>query len=307
MKKLNLNIQMFGSTNKTTNYELPQWVGTDKPSYLTDFNEAFETIDTAIHDVAEDSSQAISDVADLTDRVETAESTVSSLDTRVDTVESTVQSASTTATNAQQTATSALTTANTANGKADTNASNISSLSTAVGTINTTLANTPQYTTLFTENTDEIVQLKDSQNALLFPLTKRDIITGFAVAKNYANEEKVQLDSVVKIGTRLTYNTTNKNIVVGADVSHVLVSGCVYVNYNAENSKTYGGRILKNNTEVNRFQIYKSANAPISASGCPILIEVEEGDTIEMDIVSTSSSAQSFGGSHTNITVEVVD
>jgi hypothetical protein len=29
--------------------------------------------------------------------------------------------------------------------------------------------------------------------------------------------------------------------------------------------------------------------------------------SIEMDIVNTASSAQSFGGSHTNITVEVVD
>ena len=31
----------MASTNKTTNYSLPQWVGSDKPSYLGDFNDAF--------------------------------------------------------------------------------------------------------------------------------------------------------------------------------------------------------------------------------------------------------------------------
>lgn len=36
-------------TNKTTNYELPQYVSTDKPTYLVDFNEAMRTIDSAMH------------------------------------------------------------------------------------------------------------------------------------------------------------------------------------------------------------------------------------------------------------------
>lgn len=36
-------------TNKTANYELPQWVGTDRPSFTTDFNNAFATIDEALN------------------------------------------------------------------------------------------------------------------------------------------------------------------------------------------------------------------------------------------------------------------
>lgn len=36
-------------TNKTTNYELPQYVSTDKPTYLVDFNEAMRDIDSAMH------------------------------------------------------------------------------------------------------------------------------------------------------------------------------------------------------------------------------------------------------------------
>ena len=35
-------------TNKTTNYELPQYVSTDKPTYLVDFNEAMRTIDSTM-------------------------------------------------------------------------------------------------------------------------------------------------------------------------------------------------------------------------------------------------------------------
>lgn len=35
----------MGSTNKTTGYELPQWIGTDKPTFLGDLNDAFLKID----------------------------------------------------------------------------------------------------------------------------------------------------------------------------------------------------------------------------------------------------------------------
>lgn len=38
----------MSATQKTTNYELPIFVGTDIPSWLTDFNTAMEKIDTAV-------------------------------------------------------------------------------------------------------------------------------------------------------------------------------------------------------------------------------------------------------------------
>ena len=37
------------STNKTTNYELSQYVGSDKPTYLGDYNSDMLKIDTAMH------------------------------------------------------------------------------------------------------------------------------------------------------------------------------------------------------------------------------------------------------------------
>ena len=38
----------MASTNKTTNYQLPQWVGTDHPSFVQDFNPAFQKIDETL-------------------------------------------------------------------------------------------------------------------------------------------------------------------------------------------------------------------------------------------------------------------
>lgn len=38
----------MASTNKTTNYNLPQWIGSDKPTWLGDLNNAFLTIDTTM-------------------------------------------------------------------------------------------------------------------------------------------------------------------------------------------------------------------------------------------------------------------
>lgn len=39
----------MASTNKTTHYELSQYVGSDKPTYLTDYNNDMSAIDTGIY------------------------------------------------------------------------------------------------------------------------------------------------------------------------------------------------------------------------------------------------------------------
>lgn len=43
----------MSATNHTTNYNLPIYIATDKPKYLTDFNNAMQTIDSAIKGVAD--------------------------------------------------------------------------------------------------------------------------------------------------------------------------------------------------------------------------------------------------------------
>lgn len=55
----------MASTNKTPNYNLPQFVANDKPTWLGDFNSAMSNIDTAMHNNAQGLSQANNSLQDL--------------------------------------------------------------------------------------------------------------------------------------------------------------------------------------------------------------------------------------------------
>lgn len=90
----------MASTNKTTHYELSQYVGSDKPTYLGDYNTDMSKIDAAINSA-----------------------------------KTTADSASTAATNAQTTAETAQTTANTAVTNAATAQSGVVENATNIGTL----------------------------------------------------------------------------------------------------------------------------------------------------------------------------
>lgn len=49
----------MSATNKTANYELPEFVGTDKPSWLTDFNGAMTKIDAALHELSQGQASGV--------------------------------------------------------------------------------------------------------------------------------------------------------------------------------------------------------------------------------------------------------
>lgn len=48
----------MSSTNKTTYYKLSQYIGTDKPTYLGDYNSDMSKIDAGIHDVQQTATTA---------------------------------------------------------------------------------------------------------------------------------------------------------------------------------------------------------------------------------------------------------
>lgn len=62
-------------TNHTPNYNLPQYVGTDKPTFLGDFNNAMSTIDTALHNNEQNAGEGLAELqqaqAALTETQET--------------------------------------------------------------------------------------------------------------------------------------------------------------------------------------------------------------------------------------------
>lgn len=78
----------MASTNKTTHYDLPQWIGTDKPTFLGDLNGAFSTIDTQLYtavtnaenanDSATAAASAVGDMQDDVNDLKTWKTTASS-------------------------------------------------------------------------------------------------------------------------------------------------------------------------------------------------------------------------------------
>ena len=52
----------MSSTNKTTNYKLSQFIGTDKPTFLGDYNNDMQIIDGAIFEANQSAEQALNDV-----------------------------------------------------------------------------------------------------------------------------------------------------------------------------------------------------------------------------------------------------
>lgn len=106
----------MASTNKTTNYQLSQFIGTDKPAWLGDYNQDMAKIDTGIKNAADTATAASGSATSAN----TAIGTLSNLTTtnKTDLV-SAINEVELNAETAQNTANSASTTASTANTKAD--------------------------------------------------------------------------------------------------------------------------------------------------------------------------------------------
>lgn len=123
----------MSSTNKTNYYGLSQYIDTDKPTYLGDYNSDMSKIDAGIHGAEDKATTASQNAGSALARVGETEKTVQShtsaittlqtdvtgLKESVKTAQETATSASNKADSAQQTANSALLRANNANSKVD--------------------------------------------------------------------------------------------------------------------------------------------------------------------------------------------
>lgn len=102
----------MGSTNKTTNLQLPQWIGTDKPTFLGDMNDAFLKIDNGYSDIKDNATTAESQAGQALSKATNAENNVTEALETANTANTTAGEAKTLATSASTTANTALTTAN---------------------------------------------------------------------------------------------------------------------------------------------------------------------------------------------------
>lgn len=102
----------MGSTNKTTNLQLPQWIGTDKPTFLGDMNDAFLKIDNGYSDIQDSATTAKSQAGQALSKATNAENNVKEALETANTANTTAGEAKTLATSASTTANTALSTAN---------------------------------------------------------------------------------------------------------------------------------------------------------------------------------------------------
>lgn len=136
----------MSATNHTTNYNLPQFIGTDKPTWLTDVNGALNTIDTQMKLNADSATSASTSATTANTNI----GTLASLDTTAKTdAVSAINEVNTKAGNAQSTANTAVSDAS----NAQTTANSASELATALASfvnINsfTNYTNTSDFTRL---------------------------------------------------------------------------------------------------------------------------------------------------------------
>lgn len=123
----------MSSTNKTTYYDLSQYIGTDKPTYLGDYNSDMSKIDSAIHGVQETATTANQTAGSADAKVQLANQSIDNLKGKVGVLEgnvsnlqekdksqdSAINGAKQTAESANVTANNALQSANSANVKVD--------------------------------------------------------------------------------------------------------------------------------------------------------------------------------------------
>lgn len=81
----------MSATNKTTYLDLPQFIGTDVPSWLGDFNSAMEKIDTGYNNVDIKTGQATSTANSASSKADVNSAAIQSINAELETIKKAVQ------------------------------------------------------------------------------------------------------------------------------------------------------------------------------------------------------------------------
>lgn len=125
----------MGSTNKTTGYELPQWIGTDKPTFLGDLNDAFLKIDNGMTANKGDATSAVATAGAAKQTADNATTKVTELTQAVAGLNESVEASDAKADAATATAQQALTTASAQASVVNGHTNSINALNASVGAI----------------------------------------------------------------------------------------------------------------------------------------------------------------------------
>ena len=170
----------MGHTNSTANLSLPQFIGTDKPTWLGDINSAFSDIDAYAGTNDATVSGAVSDAASAVSQAASAVSTANAANT-------TAGNASTAATNAVGTANNAMSLVNQTNTKigtlANLNTTDKTSIVNAINEVND-IATGSDTVSVSTDGVKTRSQIFDDLYALIDPskITFKSFLTGDSAA-----------------------------------------------------------------------------------------------------------------------------
>lgn len=237
----------MASTNKTTNYNLSQFIGSDKPTYLGDYNSDMLKIDAQMKTNADNVATAMSGIETATATANSANQTAQTANTTANSASATASEANTNASNAQSTANSALATATTAQSTANAVNTNVGDLSNLDTTDKTSIVNA----------INEVVESD-------FIYSSTEIKTDMKWINNKPIYRKV-----LNIGAR-SFTQGNNNII--HDISNI--DKVINVEFElCMNNSWYHtwDNILNVIIRSNEFNVY--ANAPFTADDCYVLIE----------------------------------
>lgn len=154
----------MGHTNSTANYNLPQFIGTDKPTWLGDVNGAMSAIDAAIAtaasaatDAASVATNAATVAAGAVTTANAASETATAASTAAGTATSTANTAADTANNAQSTAVSAYNKAATVGDVAELTTTDKTSAVAAINEVNAGVATIGDLSDLTTTDKTSVV------------------------------------------------------------------------------------------------------------------------------------------------------
>lgn len=232
----------MSSTNKTTNYELSQFIGSDKPAWLSDYNQDMSKIDTQMKANAD----GVTSAGGKADANTTAIGTLANLTTtaKTDLVSAVneVQSEVTTAQNTANSASSSAATANTNIAKFNLSERSVLTSSTTSGTIDTTVSNV-QFATDTTSSIFKVygrVYVRNLENisgtftvtigqTSLRPATAYTINTGAIVYRIYSAGGGDTTPRNITINTDGTVTLTDT--LNGAFTSYsIMLPPCLYFN-----------------------------------------------------------------------------
>lgn len=217
----------MASTNKTSNYNLSQYVGTDKPTYLGDYNSDMSKIDAQM----KANSEATSVVAG---QVETIGQTATTALQNASTAQSTADNASSTANSALEKAT--------ANEASIALLNNIREFSTNEKAIGTWIDGKPLY-----------------RRVLSMSNTMIEGRTGSLIVGNIANLKAVtKIDATIRINNNVNFTNLPSITYGGHILNDSRYYNSIYVDLNANNDvklQRQAGGYIETNVTVNEAYI----------------------------------------------------